>query len=450
MRIRNAIVQSRIESLRKTNGMRNPNTLKNSLFIAAVAIWLAACVSTFVPHERVKTPALDPTKFSAIDVAIEAFIVAEKMPGAVFHLERGGQQYARAYGRYAYAVDAEIVETSSIYDIASLTKVVATAPAAMLMIEDGKLELDAPLSRYFPNCTGGGKDAITLRHLLTHTSGLAAGLPSRLANGDAWQGQQAAFTLACAQKVTHPPGTFFRYSDINFILLGLLVQQVGGEPLDTLIARRLFAPLQMRDTGFLPLSRAALSQSGVAISRIVPTQKSSLAPASSLHADLHEGQELRGIVHDPTIRFMGGVGGSAGVFSTAADLARFARMMLNEGELDGVRVLSRESVRLMTSVQSPATVAVRRSAGWDINSPFSRPRGELFPIGSVGHTGFTGCILWIDPFSKSFYVFLSNRVYPDDKSNILPLYGKLGTLAAEAIADFDFRNLPGALPKQTP
>ena len=430
--------------------MRIDRTHQSSPVIVMVSALLAGCVGVFTGHELKSAPLLEPAKFAAIDEAIESFIAAGKMPGAVFHLARGGQIFSRAYGRLSTVAGAANVEASSIYDIASLTKAVATAPAVMLMIEDGRFELDAPLSRYFPNCAGGGKDAITVRHLLTHTSGLAAGLPPRRANGDTWRGEAAALALACGQAVTHPPGTFFRYSDINFILLGLLVQQVSGESLDALTARRLFTPMQMRDTGFRPLSRIALPHSRVAISRIAPTQKLPTAPAPSLHADLHEGQELRGIVHDPTIRFMGGVGGSAGVFSTAADLARFARMMLNEGELDGVRVLSRESVRMMTSVQSPATVAVRRSAGWDIDSPFSRPRGDLFPIGSVGHTGFTGCILWIDPFSKSFYIFLSNRVYPDDKANVLPLYGKLGTLAAAAIADFDFRNVPGALPKQAP
>ena len=423
--------------------MRIDRTHKSSPVIVIASALLAGCVGVFTGQELKNTASLDPAKFAAIDAAIESIIAAGKMPGAVFHLERGGQSFSHAYGRLSTTAIVANVETSSIYDIASLTKVVATAPAVMLMIEDGKFEFDAPLVRYFPACANGGKDAITVRHLLTHTSGLAAGLPLRLANGETWRGEDAALALACGQAVTHPPGTFFRYSDINFILLGLLVQQVSGESLDTLVTRRLFAPLQMGDTGFLPLSR-------VAISRIAPTQMLPTALASSLHADLPTGQELRGVVHDPTIRFMGGVGGSAGVFSTAADLARFARMMLNGGELDGVRVLSRESVRLMSSVQSPNMVTVRRSAGWDIDSPYSRPRGDLFPIGSFGHTGFTGCILWIDPFSKSFYIFLSNRVYPDDKSNVLPLYGKLGTLAADAIADFDFRNVPGALPKRNP
>jgi CubicO group peptidase (beta-lactamase class C family) len=194
----------------------------------------------------------------------------------------------------------------------------------------------------------------------------------------------------------------------------------------------------MRDTGYLPLTKTGAAH-------IAPTQKMIDRLSQSLHRDLADDAVLQGVVHDPTIRFMGGVGGSAGVFTTVGDLARFARMMLNEGELDGVRVLSRESVRLMSSVQSPSGGEWRRSAGWDIDSPYSRPRGSVFPIGSYGHTGFTGCILWIDPFSKTFFAFLSNRVYPNDKANILELYSKLGMLAAQAVAGFDFRQVDGAL-----
>ena len=163
------------------------------------------------------------------------------------------------------------------------------------------------------------------------------------------------------------------------------------------------------------------------------------ASDKALHPELEHGEVLQGVVHDPTSRRMGGVAGSAGVFTTARDVARYARMLLAGGELDGVRILSRDSVRLLTTVQSPAGMAQLRGMGMDIDSPFARPRGALFPVGSYGHTGFTGCILWIDPSSRTFYVFLSNRVYPDDKSNILPLYNQLGTLAAQSALRFRFR-----------
>lgn len=381
---------------------------------------------------------LDAQRFAEIDVAIESFIARRQMPGAAIWLERNGSTYQKAYGHYTYEPAAKAVSLKTVFDAASLSKVIATAPAVMLLVEAGKIGLDSPLVEYLPECRGGGKETITVRHLLTHTSGLAAGLSAM----PPWRGEDAAQKLACAQVVTHAPGSYFRYSDINFILLGLLVQRQSGLTLDEFVAKHLFGPLGMRASGYLPLKKFGSAP----VDMIAPTQKISARPAQSLHGDLPDEQMLQGVVHDPTIRFMGGVGGSAGVFTTVGDVARFARMMLNEGELDGVRILSRESVKLMSSVQSSPAVAWRRSAGWDIDSPYSRPRGSLFPIGSYGHTGFTGCILWIDPFSKTFYVLLSNRVYPDDKANILELYNKLGTLAAEAVTGFDFAKVPGALP----
>jgi CubicO group peptidase (beta-lactamase class C family) len=189
--------------------------------------------------------------------------------------------------------------------------------------------------------------------------------------------------------------------------LGHLVQRLAGMPLERFARARIFDPLEMRDTGFRPLER-------IAPARIVPTSGAA------------------GIVHDPTARRMGGVGGSAGMFSTAPDLARFARMLLDGGLAGDRRILSPASVALLTTVQTPPGIKELRAMGMDIASPFARPRGSVYPVGSFGHTGFTGCILWIDPRSRSFYVFLSNRVYPDDRSNILDLYGTLGTLAAKA------------------
>jgi CubicO group peptidase (beta-lactamase class C family) len=365
---------------------------------------------------------LDSTRFARIDGAVNAAIAERRLPGAVFRLERGGDVYEQAYGRTSYEPDAPKVAPGTVYDADSLSKVLANAPSVLLLAEDGKLDLDAKLVDYFPECEGGGKEAITIRHLLNHTSGLAAGLPAK----PAWSGDAAAHALACAQAVTHPPGTFFRYSDINYILLGQLVHKLSGMPLDAFAQARIFTPLGMRDTGYLPLRRFAPEA-------IAPTQKLGGNAGSPLHDDVGTGALLQGVVHDPTVRRIGGVAGSAGVFTTARDVARFARMLLGGGALDGVRVLQPGSVRLLTTVQSPPGVAALRGLGMDIDSPYAqRPRGALYPVGSFGHTGFTGCVLWIDPASRSFYVFLSNRVYPDDKANVLPLYTRLGTLAAES------------------
>jgi CubicO group peptidase (beta-lactamase class C family) len=206
------------------------------------------------------------------------------------------------------------------------------------------------------------------------------------------------------------------------------VQRVSHAKLNEFAAREIFQPLRMVDTGYLP-PRSKLP-------RIAPTEK--------------VGDEvLRGIVHDPTARRMGGVAGHAGVFTTTADVARFSRMLLNEGELDGVRLFKPNTVRLMTSVQSPPGVEARRGLGWDIDSDYSRPRGSIFPLGSYGHTGFTGVCLWIDPFSKSFWMLFANRVHPDRSGNILPLQRTLANLSAQAITDFDFDHVPGALAPRT-
>ncbi|WP_051933233.1 serine hydrolase [Massilia sp. BSC265] len=364
---------------------------------------------------------LDAARLAEIDRAIQGSIAARRLPGAVFHLERDGAVYEKAYGRTTYEEGATPVTPDTVFDAASLSKVLSTAPSVLLLAEEGKLDLEAPLVRYFPECANGGKETITVRQLLTHSSGLPAGLPAK----PAWEGKDAAHLLACTQAVTHAPGSLFRYSDINYVLLGQLVERVAGMPLDRFAQQRIFAPLAMRDTGYLPLQRMAAA-------RIAPTRRGDGTADAALHGDLGPGQLLQGAVHDPTVRRMGGVGGSAGVFSTARDVARFGRMLLGGGELDGVRVLSPESVRLLTTVQSPAGLALR-GMGMDIDSPYAqRPRGTVFPVGSYGHTGFTGCILWVDPQSRTFYVLLSNRVYPDDKSNVLALYAELGTLSARA------------------
>jgi CubicO group peptidase (beta-lactamase class C family) len=399
-----------------------PLPSRTLLAAACIAVLAAGCAlpgrAPRIPAPD--TPRLDVRRFPQIDAAIEDAIDAHKLPGAVFHLEREDAVYERAYGHLTYEPDAAAVTTATVFDAASLTKVLATAPSVLILAEQGRIGLDDKLVKYFPDCANGGKATITIRQLLTHSSGLPAGLPAT----PAWKGRAAAHKLACEQAVTHPPGTFFRYSDINYVLLGQIVEQVTGTPLDDYAQAHIYAPLKMQNTGYLPLRR-------VQPDTIAPTQLGS-DDAKSAHGDLAPGDVLRGVVHDPTARRMGGVAGSAGVFTTVGDVARFARMLLAGGVLDGVRILSPESVRLLTTAQSPQGLA-KRGLGMDIDSPYAkRPRGSVYPVGSYGHTGFTGCVLWVDPASKSFYVLLSNRVYPDDKSNVLDLYARLGTLAAQA------------------
>lgn len=293
----------------------------------------------------------------------------------------------------------------TVFDAASLTKVVATTAAVMVLIERGQLALDAPAARYWPEFGRHGKEVITVRHLLTHCSGLRAGLP------DGPTGREAVLDQACEEKPTGTPGTRFRYSDINFIVLGELVQRVSGRPFETFCLEAVFRPLGMRDTAFMPATSA--------VSRIAPTERN--VP--------------RGVVHDPTARRMGGVAGHAGLFTTASDLARFARMLVRGGELDGVRLLQSETVRLMTTPQSPDAVWELRGLGWDIDSPYAGPRGARFSSRSYGHTGWTGGSLWIDPWAQAFVIFLSNRNHPTEAGNVIGLRRTLGTLAAEALSD---------------
>jgi len=344
-------------------------------------------------------------KLAALDETIEGAIADHRLPGAVVWVEHHGAVYRKAYGRRAVEPASEPITEDTIFDTASLTKVMATTPAIMLLAERGQLDLEAPVQRYIEEFRRGGKDGITVRHLLTHTSGLRAGLSPRP------EGATEAIAMACKEVTTNTPGAVFIYSDINFILLGEIVQRVSGRPLEKFVAEEIYRPLKMRDTRYLPLKTDR--------PRIAPTERDGT-------------NMLRGVVHDPTSRRMGGVAGHAGVFTTAADAARFARMMLNKGELDGVRLFRPETVTAMASIQSSPNVATRRGFGWDIDSGYSR-RGEIFPLGSYGHTGFTGTALWIDPFSETFWILMSNRVHPDGKGDIRALQRSVSTLAAEAV-----------------
>jgi uncharacterized protein YbbC (DUF1343 family)/CubicO group peptidase (beta-lactamase class C family) len=359
-------------------------------------------------------------KLKEIDTAILQAIHDQNCPGGVFWLEHRDTIYRKAYGNRAIVPDTEPMTEDTIFDLASLTKVVATTPAILLLIERGQVKLDDTVQTYIPEFEGGGKEAITVRQLMLHLSGLRGDIETQ----SDWHGQPAAIQKACAEKLVSPPGTSFRYSDINFFLLGEIVQRVTKTPLENFVAREIYSPLKMSDTGYLPPESKR--------SRIAPTE-------------VVGGKAYRGVVHDPTARHMGGVAGHAGLFTTAADLARYARMLLNQGELDGVRIFKPETVQLMTSVQTPPGFAARRGLGWDIDTGYSGPRGSIFPLGSYGHTGWSGTSIWIDPFSQTFVIFLSNRNHPNESGNVGSLRRTLGTLAAEAVPDFNFAYVPGAL-----
>lgn len=346
------------------------------------------------------------SRFKAMDSVIQQAIQEKRIPGAVLVVGHNGHvTYRKAFGNRAIYPKPEPMTLDTIFDCASLTKVVATTTCVMQLHAQGKFRLNDKITDYIPEFMGGHSD-ITIRLLLTHFSGLEPDVPLE----PHWTGYDTGLHLACTFPPASEPGAKHVYSDINFILLGELVHRLSGLPLDEYANARVFQPLGLRDTCFNP--RREL------IPRIAPTE--SLKPGEP---------PLRGVVHDPTTRNMGGVAGHAGMFSTADDLAKFCQMILNEGSLNGHQILTPLSIRKATEPQTPLNQPVLRGLGWDIDSPYSSNRGELFPIGSFGHTGFTGTSLWIDPFSKTYVILLTNAIHLGGPP-IVAIRSKIATIAA--------------------
>jgi uncharacterized protein YbbC (DUF1343 family)/CubicO group peptidase (beta-lactamase class C family) len=344
----------------------------------------------------------------ALDELIEQAVQQELIPGAVLVVGHNGRiVYQKAYGWRALVPRREPMSMDTIFDIASLTKVVATTPSVMKLFDKGKIRLNDRVTEYLPDFQGGSTN-ITVRDLLTHFSGLRPDVDLN----PKWRGYDMGIRLALVDPPVAPPGVRFIYSDTNFELLGEIVHRVSGKMLDQFARDEIFKPLGMNDTMFNP--PAAL------LPRIAPTE-------------VENGVPVRGVVHDPQARAMDGVAGHAGVFSTAADLSRFAQMMLNGGELGGVRLFSALTVRKFTTPQTPADQPILRGLGWDIDSPYSSNRGELFPIGSYGHTGFTGTSLWLDPVTNSYVILLTNSVHPHRGKNLVPLRAKVATAIAAGL-----------------
>jgi uncharacterized protein YbbC (DUF1343 family)/CubicO group peptidase (beta-lactamase class C family) len=388
------------------------------LFLAA-GLALGGCKTTSTKPVAPQA-VFHPAKLEAIDAAIERGIAAGKAPGAVVRIESAGAVYQKSFGAKSVEPESLPMTADTIFDGASLTKVIATTPAIMLLVERGKLRLTDKVSRWIPGFEAHGKGAVTLRHLLTHTSGLRPGISAK----PAWSGVPHAIDLAKAERLTTQPDTKFRYSDINFILLGEIVRLASGQRLDAFAAAEIYRPLGMHDTGFLqPLAKR---------SRTAPTERV-------------DGKILHGIVHDPTSRRMGGIAGHAGLFTTAADLSRFAHMMLNGGRLNGRRILKKETVELMTSAHTPKGMKAERGLGWDINSPYSSPRGNHFAVGGYGHTGWTGGSLWVDPATQTIVILMTSRTHPDGNGNVIALRREVATLTAEALRKFSFGDASGVL-----
>jgi uncharacterized protein YbbC (DUF1343 family)/CubicO group peptidase (beta-lactamase class C family) len=298
--------------------------------------------------------------------------------------------------------------TNTIFDLASLTKVVATTTAIMQLVDAGRLHLDAPVRKYWPAFGMNGKRAITIRQLLTHTSGLRAAVNSRVR----WYGYEGAIEAIAEDHPVRPPGTSFRYSDANFIALGEIVRRVSRLPLDVYCKQKIFRPLGMRHTSFRPPN----------------SWQSRIAPSDFW------GDRLRwGEVHDPTANRMGGVAGNAGVFSTADDLAILVQMLLDGGVSRGKRLLSAKAVAAMTKTRYIPGSNIQRGLGWDIRSPYSKAHNLAFPKGSFGHTGYTGTSIWVDPRSKTFLIILTNRLHPDGRGRVKPLRAQVASAVAAVL-----------------
>lgn len=340
-----------------------------------------------------------------IDSIVQGAIRDGQIPGAVVLVGRDGQViYRKAFGERSLEPRREAMTVDTIFDLASLTKVVATTTAVMQLVQKGQIRVNEPVAKYIPEFGENGKEEITIRELLTHFSGL----PKDLDLSQPWEGREAALRMAYAEKPIYAPGSRFLYSDVNFIVLGALVERVSGMTLADYCQKNIFAPLKMTHTRFLPPASW--------LPKIAPTQY-----------DEHD-RMLRGVVHDPTVRRMGGVAGQAGLFSTADDLAKFAQVLL-----DGGTILSPLMIEKMTTPEQPPTSAVLRGFGWDIDSPFSSNRGDLLPVGSFGHTGFTGTSLWIDPTTRTYIIVLTNAVHPRGKGSAVALRSKIATAVAAAL-----------------
>jgi CubicO group peptidase (beta-lactamase class C family) len=343
----------------------------------------------------------------AVADEVEAAIAAKKLPGCVVLVgSRDRVVHREAYGYRRIEPASEKMTVDTVFDLASLTKPIATATSVMILVERGKLRLDDPVSRHLPQFAAHGKDAIRIEHLLLHTAGLIADNPL----ADYYDGRERAIERILSLKPVALPGERFIYSDVCFIVLGLLVEEVSGEALDDFARGNVFVPLGMHDTSFRPDERL----------------RARAAPANKRGDNW-----LTGEVHDPRSARLGGVAGHAGVFSTTDDLAKYAQAMLNKGRRGNRRLFSEETWQVMTRPHELPTRG-RRALGWDIETGYSTNRGKQLSPAAFGHGGFTGTSIWIDPEYDLFVIFLSNRLHPDGKGSVNPLAGRIAEIVAAA------------------
>jgi len=360
-----------------------------------------------IPLVTPESVGMDATRLNLIDDIVQEGLAQDKMPGCVVLIgRREGIAFRRAYGFRQLQPEKVAMTVDTVFDLASLTKPIATATSVMALIQQRKLDPNATVATYLPEFAQNGKETITIRHLLTHTSGLIADNSM----SDYVDGADEAFGRIYGLKPTAAPGESFTYSDVGFIVLGQIVKAVSGKDVHQFSHEHIFEPLHMTETGYLPndelKARAAVTEQ-------------------------RDGHWMQGEVHDPRAFALKGIAGHAGLFSTAKDLARYATMMLGVGRLHDVQILDESTYKLMTTaVEIPRG---RRALGWDAKTGYSSNRSDLMSSHAFGHGGFTGTGIWIDPVQNLYVIFLSNRVHPDGKGLVNPLIGRIGTLASAAI-----------------
>lgn len=369
---------------------------------------------------RPESVGMSSVRLARLTPVIQKAVENKDFPGAVVVVGRKNRMvYRRAFGHSSWEPQPEEMTVDMIFDLASLTKPAATAVSLMILMERGQIRLWDKVADFVPGFQphtdehGNKSGDARIWHLLTHTSGLPAyvdkdGMETVL--GNFCPTLELVKHIAGMPKVS-PPGENFLYSCLGFIILAHIIEDISGMSIAEFAGEYIFHPLGMKDTFYQPADQIR--------KRCVSTQKA-------------DGEVLRGTVHDPLARLQGGISGNAGLFSTADDLAVFAQMMLNEGEFEGVRILSPLTVRRMTEIYSRAEFS-GRGLGWDVDSPYSTSGGDLFGSRSYGHTGYTGTSMWIDPETETYVIFLTNRVHPDDKGEVISLRSRIANLVAASI-----------------
>ncbi|MCU1221088.1 MAG: hypothetical protein JWN42_2285 [Candidatus Angelobacter sp.] len=373
-----------------------------SILILSLQSLLAPAAPAPKKRKKPATETKETANFSAIDLLVQEQINDQTITGAVLLVGHGGRiVHQKALGLRATSPRTEAMTLDTVFDLASLTKVVATTPSVMRLIQYGQIRLDEPVAHYIPDFGMNGKDAVTVRQLLTHYSGLRPDVDLN----PPWVGRDTAFRLANEEKLQAPQGSIFIYSDTNFIVLGELVQRLSGMALDKYAEVHVFQPLGMKHTRFLP----PLEWKNKIAETFAPDRK----------------QILRGVVHDPRADRMGGVAGHAGLFGTAGDLALYAQALISRKS-----ILDGDVIDKMTTPQQPPNATEVRGLGWDIDSSFSSNRGSLLPVGSFGHTGYTGTSMWVDPYTNTYLILLTNSVLPRQGPAIISLRSRVATAVA--------------------